>query len=78
MDRAAKTEEHKLHTLTQNLFRRDLDGLHKVPEGYPSWYDAIQDYVVARGNNDTPDTVEEKVWKTFETLAFVLAPKISV
>lgn len=49
-----------------------------MPEGYKTWFEAIDAFVRARGDNETPDTVESKVWNVFETVATKLVPKVSV
>lgn len=49
-----------------------------VPEGYKSWDEAIKSVVSERGANKTPDEVEARVWKAFETMAVKLVPRVSV
>ena len=49
-----------------------------VPDGYGSWNEAIRSFVKERGDNKTPEEVEPRVWKAFETMAIKFVPKVSV
>ena len=49
----------------------------QVPIGYDTWSDAIQAYVMARDDNETPDTVDDNIWTVFEIMAFQLIPEIN-
>ena len=48
-----------------------------APPGYRSWSDGIKAYVMARTNDETPDTVDPCVWNMFEMMAFKFIPKVS-
>ena len=47
-----------------------------VPMGYDTWEDAIRSFVQARKENDTPDSVDPKVWNVFSLMALELLPEI--
>lgn len=68
---------HRVLRPILTLARKYLVGLHEKPNGYPSWKAAIKAVMEARARNVRPEDVQERVWKTFETMAFVLMPKIN-
>lgn len=49
----------------------------KLPCKFNTWGDAVQAVVSARTDGLTPDQVDEDTWKIFETMAFLLIPKVN-
>jgi hypothetical protein len=49
----------------------------QVPVGYTTWKDAIEDFVQARLENETPcSNAGIKVWNTFAYIALEIMPEI--
>jgi hypothetical protein len=48
----------------------------QIPDGYETWDDAIQAYIKAKNDNETPDSVDPMIWNVFETIGFKLIPEI--
>jgi hypothetical protein len=51
--------------------------LDEKPYGFENWEEAIDAVMEARERDVMPDQLNEGVWEVFETMAFVLMPKIN-
>ena len=49
----------------------------ELPEIFANWGDAIGAVVKARNEGLTPDEVQPETWQIFETVAFLLIPKVN-
>ena len=49
----------------------------ELPVQFQTWGEAIQAMVSARNDGLQPDEVPEHIWNVFETVAFLLIPKVN-
>jgi hypothetical protein len=49
----------------------------ELPPQFKTWGEAMKAMVDARIEGLSPDEVHEDVWKVFETVAFLLIPKVN-
>jgi hypothetical protein len=49
----------------------------ELPPQFKTWGDAVEAVVSARNDGLEPDEVDAHTWKIFETMAFLLIPKVN-
>lgn len=63
--------------LTANFLSPPVITAFELPSNFKTWGEAIQEVVSARNEGVVPDQVAPATWKIFETIAFLLIPKVN-
>lgn len=60
-----------------SMFHSNSFLVFELPSTFENWGDAIDAVVTARVDGVEPKDVSADIWKIFETMAFVIVPKIN-